>query len=261
MRKRRSFSGLAADYCHHDFLVREIDARMQERLDFIRISPGRILDLGCSCGGSLPGLTQRYPAARRIGLDRAPEMLKQIRDADALVADAAALPLAEASVDLIWSNLLLHWLAKPALALCETQRVLASGGLFMFSTLGPDTLKELRAAMPDHFEHTQKFADLHDWGDQLLSCGFTDPVVDREDITLHYDSFAALMAELRSGSASCNAENRRRGLAGTSFWRQVESAYARQEGKWPASFEVIYGHAWKMPTPARANESPLRFYR
>ena len=252
---------MAADYGRHDFLVREIDTRMQERLDFIRISPKRILDLGCSCGSSLSGLAQRYPEAHMIGLDQAPEMLKQVSAADVLAADAAALPLANSSIDLVWSNLLLHWLTDPILALTEAKRALKNGGLLMFSTLGPDTLKELRAAIPDTYNHTQKFADMHDVGDLLLACGFADPVVDREDITLHYSSFPALLAELRSGSARCSTSNQRQGLSGSSFWQQVESAYGQQDGKWPMTFEVIYGLAWKTAAPATISESPLRFYR
>lgn len=258
----RSFADLAAGYAGHDFLVREIDGRMQERLDIVRLSPQRIVDVGCSCGGSLAVLRQRYPEAQCIGIDREAGMLDRVQDAYALQADAAKLPLDSASVGLVWSNLLLHWLTDVAAFFAETHRILQEGGLFMFSTLGPDTLKELCAAFPDGYAHTQRFVDMHDLGDLLLASGFADPVMDREDLTLHYDHFTRLLEELRYGSAACNVAQRRRGLAGAAFWRQVEAAYPQRNGQWPVTFEVIYGHAWKLPTAQKETEERLlRFYR
>lgn len=260
----RRFGRAAASYREHDFLVREIDRRMHERLDYVRIEPRRMLDLGCSAGGSFPALAARYPQAEWLGLDLAPPMLAQIDDRRSgwqrllglgkrnaplkLAADAAQLPLAARSVDLVWSNLLLHWLDDPLPALAEAQRVLDVGGLLMFSTLGPDTLHELRTAFADGYAHTQRFADMHDLGDMLVACGFADPVMDMEVIRLTYDDFDRMLAELRAAGSGCALKMRRHGLTGRGRWQAVRAAYERlrENGKLPATFEVVYGHAWKV---------------
>lgn len=258
----RRFARAAASYAEGDFFAREIDRRMQERLDYVRIAPNTVVDLGCSRGASLPGLAARYPAARQIGVDLAPAMLQAAQPArpgwrrwlglgesgpQLLAADAARLPLAARSADLVWSNLLLHWLDDPLPALAEAHRVLEVGGLLMFSTLGPDTLKELRACFADGYAHTQRFIDMHDLGDMLVANGFADPVMDMEVLTLHYDSFDALLHELQAAGSACAMTARRRGLSGRRLWAQARTTYEglRREGKLPATFEVVYGHAWK----------------
>ena len=236
---------------------------MQERLDFVKVEPKRVLDLGCSRGGSFPGLSARYPEAELIGVDVAPAMLSAGRTQRAgwqrwlgigrnseplrLAADAANLPLKSRSTAIVWSNLLLHWLDDPIPALGEAHRVLEVGGLLMFSTLGPDTLKELRAAFADGYAHTQRFADMHDLGDMLVGCGFADPVMDMEVITLTYDDLDAMFAELRAAGSSCAMKVRRHGMTGRKSWANGKAAYEamRKDGRLPATFEVIYGHAWK----------------
>ena len=235
---------------------------MQERLDYVRVTPRRILDLGCSRGGSFAALSARYPDAELIGLDLSEAMLQagQVRRPGwqrwlglgqdgplRIAADAAKLPFAARSTAVVWSNLLLHWLDDPIPALAEAHRVLEVGGLLMFSTLGPDTLRELRGAFGDAQAHTQRFADMHDLGDMLVECGFADPVMDMEVITLTYDDMDAMLADLRAAGSSCAMRDRPRGLMGRGRWAQVRAAYEalRVAGKLPATFEVIYGHAWK----------------
>lgn len=236
---------------------------MQERLDYVTLKPGRILDLGCSRGASFSALATRYPAAELIGLDVSPAMLAAGRPQRAgwqrwlgigkgadplrLAADATRLPLASRSTALVWSNLLLHWLDDPIPALAEAHRVLEVGGLLMFSTLGPDTLKELRSAFSDGYAHTQRFADMHDLGDMLVGCGFADPVMDMEVLTLTYDNLDALFAELRAAGSMCAMKARRHGLTGRQAWASARAAYEklRRDGKLPATFEIVYGHAWK----------------
>lgn len=259
----RRFSRVAPSYAEADFFAREVDRRMQERLDYINLSPQRILDLGCSRGGSFPGLMARYPQAQLLGLDLAPAMLRmaqparpawqrwlglgQSDGAGRMAADAARLPLKSRSAALVWSNLLLHWLDDPLPALAEAHRVLEVGGLLMFSTLGPDSLKELRAAFADGYAHTQRFIDMHDLGDMLVACGFADPVMDMEVITLTYDDLDAMFAELRAAGSSCAMKARRRGLTGAASLKLARENYEklRRDGKLPATFEVVYGHAWK----------------
>ena len=260
----RRFARVASSYGEADFFAREVDRRMQERLDFVKVEPKRILDLGCSLGGSFPGLTVRYPGAEVIGLDVAPAMLSTDRapraawqrwlgigkstDPLRLAADAANLPLRSRSTAIVWSNLLLHWLDDPIPALAEAHRVLEVGGLLMFSTLGPDTLRELRAAFSDGYAHTQRFADMHDLGDMVVGCGFADPVMDMEVVKLTYDSFDDLLRELQAAGSSCAMKARRHGLTGRAAWAKARVAYEtlRENGKLPASFEVVYGHAWKV---------------
>ncbi len=260
----RRFARIAANYDTADFFAREVDRRMQERLDFVNLKPGRVLDLGCSRGGSFPGLSARYPEADLIGLDLAPAMLTAQRVQRAgwqrwlglgkstgplrLAADAAKIPLKSRSTAIIWSNLLLHWLNDPLPALAEAHRVLDVGGLLMFSTLGPDSLKELRAAFADGYAHTQRFIDMHDLGDMLVGVGFADPVMDMEVITLTYDDLDTMFTEMRAAGSSCAMKARRHGLTGRGSLEAMRRTYEgmRREGKLSASFEIIYGHAWKM---------------
>jgi malonyl-CoA O-methyltransferase len=278
-RVRRAFSKVAADYGRADFFAREIDRRMQERLDFVRLEPVRIVDLGCSQGASLTALRARFPDVPAVGVDLVPEMLLAARrqrqgwqrwlpfrrDEAALVAaDALRLPLKGGSAGLVWSNLLLHWLDDPLPALAEAHRILEVGGLLMFSTLGPDTLKELRATFTDGYAHTQRYIDMHDLGDMLVACGFADPVMDMEVVTLTYDSFDAMLAELRAAGSTCAMRTCRHGLTGRRAWAAAKAAYEaqRQDGKLPATFEVVYGHAWKaQPKKTPDGRSVIRFDR
>ncbi len=274
----RRFSRAAADYDQADFFVREVDRRMQERLDYVNIQPARIVDLGCSRGGSFAGLAARYPQAQLIGLDISPAMLQAGRvpragwqrwlgrgrqnEAQRLAADAVKLPLKSQSTAIVWSNLLLHWLDDPLPALAEAHRVLETGGLIMFSTLGPDSLKELRSAFADGYAHTQRFIDMHDFGDMLVGCGFADPVMDMEVLTLTYDSLDEMLGELRAAGSGCAMKARRHGLTGHQSWARARAAYERlrRDGKLPATFEVVYGHAWKAaPKQAADGRAIIRF--
>ena len=274
----RRFSRAAANYDQADFFVREVDRRMQERLDYVNIQPARIVDLGCSRGGSFAGLAARYPQAQLVGLDISPTMLQagqvprpgwqrwlgrgRQNEAQRLAADAVKLPLKSQSTAIVWSNLLLHWLDDPLPALAEAHRVLEVGGLIMFSTLGPDSLKELRSAFADGYAHTQRFIDMHDFGDMLVGCGFADPVMDMEVLTLTYDKFDDLLGDLRAAGSGCAMKARRHGLTGRQSWARARAAYEhlRRDGKLPATFEVVYGHAWKVaPKQAADGRAIIRF--
>lgn len=275
---RRNFRRVAATYAASDFLAREVDGRMQERLDYVRLTPAWIADLGCGPGLSLPGLQARYPEARILGLDQEAAMLHWARRhsgwrrwlgarprQQGVQAEAAALPLRRASIDLAWANLLLPWLDAPLPFFGEVHASLKVGGLFMFSSLGPDTLKELRGGFADGYAHTQRFADMHDLGDMLLEAGFADPVVDMEVLTLTYADVQGLLADLRAAGATCAMRDRRRGLAGRQLLKQLMSHYEalrNADGRLPATFEIIYGHAWK-PAPRQLADGRaiIRFER
>jgi malonyl-CoA O-methyltransferase len=272
---RRNFSRAAAGYDEVAVLQREVGSRMLERLDYVKIDPQRVLDLGCGTGVSLTALATRYPKAQLLGADFSEAMLAagrqqrsrlgwllpflRHRQASLLAADAQALPVKSGELDLLWSNLMLHWLDDPLPALREMQRTLKVGGLLMFSTFGPDTLKELRASFSDGQVHTQRFADMHDYGDMLLACGFSDPVMDVEVLTLTYSTLDDLFRDLRQGGSACAMVDRRRALMGKSAWQAARAEYEkrRQDGRLPATFEVVYGHAWKAQPATTGEQSKI----
>lgn len=243
---------------------------MLERLQYIKLAPQRVLDAGCGDGHGARRLTEVYPDAQVLGLDFAYPMLRAahrqrgwLRRAVGggrvayLCADLNAVPLAAASLDLAWSNLALHSAGDPLPALRELRRVLKVGGLLMFSCYGPDTLKELRRAFAAHDDaaHVHPFIDMHDLGDMLSACGFDAPVMDMELITLTYAGVDALCADLRATGQVNALTARRRGLTGKGVFKAMRAAYADlcRDGRLPASFEIVYGHAWK-PQPRLADD-------
>ena len=246
---RRRFDRAAPTYLAAARLETEVGTRMLERLDYVRAAPARILDAGCGPAPQAAALRRRYPAARLVALDFSLPMLARARAAlgwaarlcgSAPLGVCAALerlPLAAGSVQLVWSNMALHWAADAPAALAEFRRVLAPEGLLMLSTLGPDTLKELRAAAGAARVH--RFADMHDLGDALLAAGFSAPVVDMELLTLQYADAGALLADLRASGQALARTDRPRGLAG----RALRAALQRSGSA--ATYEVVYGHAWK----------------
>jgi malonyl-CoA O-methyltransferase len=263
---RRSFERAAHTYDAAAVLQHEVCKRMDERLDLIKLQPATLLDAGSGTGNALPALRARYPKARVIALDLALTMLQRGRErltapwwksfsrpqVHALCADIEQLPLAAASVDMVWCNLALQWANDPDKAFAEFHRVLVPGGLLMFSTFGPDTLKELRAAYAsvDGHTHVSRFIDLHDIGDILVKRGFGDPVMDMEPFTLTYSDVRTLMHDLQAIGARNVTQDRPPGLSGKSRLAAMMQAYEalRRDGKLPATFEVVYGHAWK-PLP------------
>ncbi len=201
---------------------------MRERLDYIKVSPTAVLDAGCGAGDDLPGLRERFPEAPVFGTDLSHAMLTRALRHDAgdtswrrflpasigkalgargprfAQADFSALPFTHDAFEFIWSNLALHWHSRPDLVFPEWQRVLKVGGLLMFSTLGPDTLKELRGAYAEveaahgvpSAKHVIDFVDMHDLGDMLVESGFEIPVMDQETLTITYQSPQSLLADV-----------------------------------------------------------------
>ncbi len=257
---KREFSRAASTYAAAAVLARETGCRMAERLDYTRLSPTRIADIGCATGDGILDLQQRYPAALPLAVDLALPMLVQVRSRIPLMqrivrraprlinADAQALPLAANSLNLVWSNLMLHWLDDPLPALRELHRILAVDGLLMFSMLGPDTLKELRTACLacGITPPLRKFLDMHDIGDMLGVAGFADPVMDMEMITLSYSNPRGLLRDQRH----LGVREALLGYLPWRDWRRVLRVWTGQRGDqgWPASFEIVYGQAWK-PAP------------
>ena len=261
---RRSFDRAASTYDQAAVLQREVCTRALERLDLVKLDPGVIVDAGCGTGVAAQSLRKRYPRATLVGLDIAPAMLHASRsripgwknwfgsNREVFVCgDNEQLPICSGRVDMLWSNLAFQWAADLTVVFAECQRVLRPGGLLMFTTLGPDTLKELRTATAgDGKIHVNRFIDMHDIGDMMIGAGFADPVMDMEYLTLTYADVRTLMRELKAIGAHNVALGRNRGLTGRSAHAELARRYEvfRRDGRLPATFEVIYGHAWK-PQP------------
>ena len=251
----RAFSRAAATYDEAAVLQREVGRRLLERLDLVRLAPDSILDLGCGTGEQAAGLLGRYPSARVFALDFALPMLDLARRRGrwrrrprCVCGDMEQLPLADDSIDLLVSNLAFQWATEPRQLYRECLRVLRPGGLLMFTTFGPDTLKELRAAWAqvDQAPHVSPFMDMHDLGDILVSTGYAAPVMDVERMVLTYATADDLMRDLKQIGATNAASERRRGLTGRARMQAMRQAYEtfRCDGLLPASYEVVYGHAW-----------------
>ena len=275
---RRSFARAAHSYDANAVLQREIAGRMFERLQWIRMDPAQVLDIGSGTGYCTRALSKRYRRARVVGVDIAPAMAQVAQSKRAwrgreryLCADAEALPLADASVDLVFSNLMLQWCVElevvfsnlsfqwcqPEPVFRECYRVLRPGGLLLVSSFGPDTLRELRQAWQcvDSQAHVHEFIDMHDLGDALLQTRFADPVMDMEQLVLTYEDVMSLLRDLKGIGANNAARTRATGLMGKQHFARFCQAYATQsqQGRIPATYEVVYGHAW-VPDP----KPPLR---
>lgn len=260
------------------FLRREVANRMHERLQLVKLAPQRVLDAGCGTGADLAMLHRDYPAAQVLALDASEAMLRAAQQLgapqsaitqlmskllpsksgiDALCGDFAELPLARNTVDLVWSNLAMHWHPQPDRVFAEWHRVLRVNGLLMFSCFGPDTFQELRAAFSevDLAPHSLPFVDMHDFGDQLVEAGFSTPVMDMEKITVTYDAPEKLLNDVRAFGGN-PLSTRRQGLLGRAAHQRLLDGLNRQrraDGRIGLSFEVIYGHAFR-PAPRMTNE-------
>lgn len=255
-RVRRAFDESAAGYDDFAVLQREVGQRLLERLDVLRVKPGTIVDVGAGTGHATRALLHRYRGGHVVALDVAMSMLRRAQRAglwrrkpSPVCGDVESLPLASGCADMIHSNLTLQWCNDIECALREMRRVLKPDGLLLFTTVGPDTLKELRAswAEADAYIHINNFLDMHDVGDAVLRAGFADPVMEMEMMCLTYRGVPQLMRELKLLGARNSTQGRPRGLTGRRRYQRARQAYERfrtPEGVLPASYEIIYGLAW-----------------
>jgi len=253
---RAAFDRASATYEAAAVLQAKVGDELLERLEPFDFRPGVILDLGAGTGRLSGRLKRRYRRSRVVALDLAPGMLRHaashrawLRPFDRVCADAARLPLAPESVDVVFSNLMLQWCDPPDAVLAEVRRVLKPHGFFAFSTFGPDTLKELRSAWgeADAYTHVNRFLDMHDVGDALMRSGFTEPVLDVERLTVTYGDVRSLMRDLKSIGAHNVTAGRWRALTGKGRLQQMMDRYEayRRDGRLPSTYEVIYGAAWR----------------
>jgi malonyl-CoA O-methyltransferase len=277
---RRAFSRASSTYASAAKLQAEVESRLLEALDYYAEgrdaeaqTPQCVLDLGCGPGRASHAMHERWPKARILALDIALPMLHQhqtdrdgrlpsalarflpstrslfARHAPARIcADARALPLAEHSVDLLFSNLCLQWIDDLPALFAGFRRVLKPGGMMMVSTFGPDTLYELRRAFADAdaVPHVSPFASIAQFGDALIGAGFRNPVLDRDELVTHYDDLPALMRELRAIGATNALATRRHTLTGRQRFAAAAEAYEpyRTNARLPATWEVITAIAW-----------------
>ena len=270
---RQSFSRAATQYDAMAVLQKEIGKRLIERLDLIKLQPERILDVGSGTGTWSRALMQRYKNAEVISLDIAHGMLHQARQSRSfmermrdrrryLCGDAEQLPVKDNSIDMIFSNVTLQWCRDLDSVFNEFQRVLKPGGLLMFTTFGPDTLTELRQAWAavDDAVHVNAFVDMHDIGDALMRARVADPVMDAETLTLTYKDAKQLMRELKGIGAHNVSAGRNHGLTGKQKLQTMLNAYEqfrRTDDTLPATYEVVYGHAWGTEKQALKNDGTV----
>jgi malonyl-CoA O-methyltransferase len=262
---RRAFDRASAGYDDSAVLQARVRTELIDRVAQMKLDPRVVLDLGAGTGHGSAALRRLYRRAVVIALDIAPAMLHEarrrsrpLRRFERVCADAFALPIADGRVDLVFSSLLLQWCDDLDAVLVEIRRVLRPGGFVSLSTLGPDTLRELRAAWgaADSATHVNVFLDMHDIGDALGRAGFSEPVLDVDRIILTYADVLALVRDLKRVGAHNVVSTRHKGLTGRTKWRTMAAAYEpfRRDGRLPASYEVVYCAGWAgEPRPARAS--------
>jgi len=269
---RASFDRASASYEAAAGLQARVAAELLERLAVFAFAPGVVLDLGAGTGRVARELKRRYRRALVIALDLAPGMLREARRYqqwwrrfERVCGDALRLPLADASVDVVFSSLMLQWCEPLDTALAECRRVLKPDGFFAFSTFGPDTLHELRGAWAsaDGYNHVNHFVDVHEVGDALVRAGFMEPVLDVDRVEVGYPDALSLMRDLKAIGAHNVTAGRPRALAGRARLKRMQDAYEafRRDDRLPATYEVIYGASWgaagRRTAPAIAGEARI----
>ncbi len=256
---RAAFEKAAVTYDAVAVLQLEVASRLVERMDVMSMKPVSILDAGSGTGFVSQLLAERFPKAKITALDLALNMLKQAKRKRTFLqrwnkqfryvnAEVESLPFADASVELVISGLTLQWCQDLPKVFKEFKRVLAPGGLLLFSSFGPDTLKELRQswAEVDDRPHVNAFADMHDVGDALLQSGFADPVMDMEMLTVTYNDVKTVMYDLKQIGAHNVMQGRSHNITGKNKLQKMIQTYEkfRVDGLLPVSHEIVYGHAW-----------------
>lgn len=251
---KRQFDRAASSYDVHAVLQREIESRLLERIAFQRADPKVILDLGCGTASASRELRVRYPQSSVVSLDWSMPMLEKFGQGEPaggltpLCADMHVLPFGPAAINLVFSSLALQWSYDLPAIFRELRRVMKADAMLVFSCYGPDTLIELKQSWRhvDDRQHVNDFPDMHDIGDELLAAGFREPVMDVERLTLQYPDVLSLMRELQALGERNVAVDRFKGLTGKNSLKSLLEAYEQfqNEGRYPASFEIIYGTAF-----------------
>ena len=250
---RRGFDRAAATFDAADFVHAVTRDGLMTRLQPLVVDAALVLDLGAATGAANPLLRKRFKGARVVSLDFSEAMLRRNFGKQRLFsrrpcvqADARQLPFAEQSFDVVFANLLLPWIDDPGPVFNEVARVLQKDGVFAFSSLGPDSLRELDAAWAavDGHRHVNRFPDMHDIGDALVRAGLRDPVLDVDRLTVRYDEASKLFADLTRMGARNALCGRNRSLVGKGRFRDMISALKSGGGDIRFDLELVYGHCW-----------------
>ena len=265
---RRRFDHAADHFDDADFVHRVTRDGLLTRIQPMSVDASIVVDLGSATGSAGRQLAKRFRGARVVAVDSSLRMLGKLQrkrswfsKGAAVQGDALALPLADASVDVIFANLLLPWIDEPGAAFTEIARVLRGDGLFAFATLGPDSLLGLRDAWRsvDSGVHVKRFADMHDLGDALVLAGLRDPVLDVDWLSVNYRNSAALFRDITATGARNTLQQRARGLAGRQRFRRMTDALfgAGNDSEATLQFELVYGHSWGCGSRGDANGVPI----
>lgn len=273
-RVRKAFDNAVDSYDEAAVLQKEVCKRLLEKLDVVKLSPEWILDAGTGTGEAVKPLQKKYKKAELVLFDLSENMLHKairqgalFRKPHTVCGNIESLPFADQTFDLLFSSLAMQWCNDLGAALLEFKRVLKPGALLQFATFGPDTLKELRASWQkvDEAVHVNSFVDMHDIGDALLQAGFAEPVMESEMITVNYKEVDTLMQDLRDIGANVTANGHRQGLLTRNMLKQLREAYEmyRQDEVLPATYEIVYGHAWvsEANDAARNKDVEVKFMR
>ncbi len=273
---RRQFERAASGFDNADFVHSVTREGLLTRLEPLLVDAKTVLDLGCATGAASQALAKRFKGSRVTSVDIAHNMLTKARARKSWLskmsfaqASADQLPFADASVDVVFSNLLLPWLADPGLAFAEIARVLRKGGLFAFATLGPDSFQELARAWKqvDDGVHINRFPDMHNLGDGLVNAGLGDPVLDVDRLAVSYDNKQRLFSDLFAVGARNALQHRNATLTGKGRFASMLAALDETAigGKISLDLELVFGHCWGVgpkfdPTNYRisATDIPIR---
>ena len=261
---RRRFDVAATTFDAADFVHAHTRDGLLARIAPMTIEAATVIDLGSATGAATRALRKRFRGARIVSVDLSAAMLRQARrnhgwlSRPATVqADACALPFADSSVDVVYSNMLLPWLGDPSVAFGEINRVLRENGLFAFATLGPDSLLALRRAWAtvDDGAHVIPFADMHNVGDALVRSGLRDPVLDVDRLSVRYETPEALFRDLTAAGARNSLAGRQRGLTGRAQFAAMAAAMFPTGEPATVGLELVYGHCWG--GPARPSDGTI----
>lgn len=252
---RRRFDRAAAQFDTVDFVHATTRDGLLDRLTPMVVEPRTILDLGAATGTATRILSRRFRQARVIAVDLSRNMLERTQKkqgwfsrTSTVQADAAALPFADQSIDVVFANLLLPWVGNPAQTFAEVSRVLVKDGLFLFATLGPDSLSEIRRAWAavDGGVHVNLFPDMHDIGDAAVRAGLRDPVLDVDRLVVTYEDAGSLFRELTTMGARNSLLHRNRCLSAATRFKAMTAALdsLRNGGLLTLELEFIFGHCW-----------------